>query len=53
MLLTNPIRSFRVHLSDAILLEACKWAVENDMEAKGLIQPDFCEALIATVGAKG
>jgi len=40
-----------VPLSDAILLEAYEWAVENDVEVKGLTQPDICEALIVTTGA--
>lgn len=53
---TNLIKvlvSHFVPLSDVILLEAYEWAVENDVEVKDLMQPDICEALLATVGAKG
>lgn len=53
---TNLIRVLAGHfvpLSDVILLEAYEWVVENDVEVKDLMQPDVCEALIITVGAKG
>jgi len=52
---TNLIKVLASHfvpLSDVILLEAYEWAVENDVEVKDLMQPDICEALIATVGMK-
>ena len=53
---TNLIKVLASHfvpLSDVILLEAYEWAVENDVEVKDLMQPDVCEALIATVGTNG
>ena len=53
---TNLIRvlaSHLVSLSDVICLEAYEWAMENDVEDKGLTQPDVCEAPMATVGMKG
>ena len=53
---TNLIKVLASHfvpLSDVILLEAYEWAVENHVEVKDLMQPDVCEALIVTVGARG
>lgn len=53
---TNLIKILAGHfvpLSDVVLLEAYEWAVENDVEVKDLMQPDVCEALIATVGTRG
>jgi len=53
---TNLIKVLASHfvpLSDVVLLEACEWAVENDVEVKDLMQPDACEALVATVDARG
>ena len=53
---TNLIKVLASHfvpLSDAILLEAYEWAIENDVEVKDLMQPDICEALIVMVGTRG
>ncbi|KAJ7126165.1 exosome complex exonuclease rrp4 [Mycena epipterygia] len=51
----NIIRVLASHfvpLTDALLLEAYEWTVENDTEAKGLLSDDVGDALVATIAGR-
>ncbi|OBZ74223.1 Exosome complex component RRP4 [Grifola frondosa] len=39
-------------LTDAVLLEAYDWAVEQESDVKDVLQDDFGEALVATISAR-
>ncbi|KAJ7104490.1 exosome complex exonuclease rrp4 [Mycena belliarum] len=52
----NIIRVLASHfvpLTDALLLEAYEWTVENDTDAKGLMSEDVGDALVATITSRG
>ncbi|KAJ7691796.1 exosome complex exonuclease rrp4 [Mycena rosella] len=51
----NIIRVLASHfvpLTDALLLEAYEWTVENDTDAKGLMSEDVGDALVATITSR-
>jgi len=51
----NIIRVLASHfvpLTDALLLEAYEWTVENDADAKGLLSEDIGDALVATITSR-
>ena len=52
---TNIIRVFAAHfvpLTDALLVEAYGWAVEQDGDAKSLMQDEVSEALVVAITAR-
>lgn len=52
--MTNIIQVFAarfIPLSDAVLLEAYEWAVEQEFSIKDLLQEDIGDALIAALGS--
>lgn len=49
---TNIIRIFAAYfvpLTDALLVEAYGWAVEQDGDAKGLMQDETSESLVVAI----
>lgn len=54
--MANIIRVLSSHfipLTDALLLEAYEWTVEQDSDPKDLLQEDVGDALVATISARG
>ncbi|KIP04213.1 hypothetical protein PHLGIDRAFT_31465 [Phlebiopsis gigantea 11061_1 CR5-6] len=52
---TNIIRALAAHwqpLTDAVLLEAYEWAVEQDCDVKDLLLDDVAAALVASLGGQ-
>ena len=52
--MSNIIRVLAAHfhpLTDAVLLEAYEWAVEQECDVKDLLQEDVGAALVAAVSA--
>ena len=53
---TNLITILAAHsipLTDAVLLDAYEWSLEQEGDVKDLLQEDVGDALVATILAKG
>lgn len=54
--MSNIIRNFAAYfvpLTDALLVEAYDWVIDQDGDVKGLMQDDVVEAMIAAVTIRG